>query len=148
MEKRILATDYEHVDHPKHYRGKIECIDYLEDKLNIDEFIGFLKGTVMKYMDRLGKKENDLDDSRKAAWYLDRLIKKYQEKSMETIFIPSVWETGGSLCSSDIKISTTTTYSGKEERMVIDGNRKSPTYGKILTKEEQEQRRKFWEESN
>ena len=146
MEKRELSPNYEYVDHPSHYQGKIECIDYLEDKLSHEEYIGFLKGSVMKYMDRLGKKEDDLSDSKKAAWYLSKLIALYQKKPIETATIPSVWETGTSYCSPDITL--TSTSSKDDEWVVVDGNRKSPTYGKILTAEEQEQRRKFWEECN
>lgn len=146
MEKRELSPDYEYVNHPSHYQGKIECINYLEDKLSREEYIGFLKGSVMKYMDRLGKKEDDLSDSKKAAWYLNKLIGLYQKKPMETATIPSVWETETIVCRPDTTISTTP--AGDGEWMVIDGNRKSPTYGKILTAEEREQRRKFWEECN
>ncbi len=75
--KRDLGADYEHVNHPAHYQGNIEAIDYIEDKLTREEFIGFLKGTALRYLSRLGKKENDLDDTKKAIWYLEVLKKKY-----------------------------------------------------------------------
>lgn len=75
--KRDLGADYEYVNHPAHYQGNIEAIDYIEDKLTREEFIGFLKGTALRYLSRLGKKENDLDDTKKAIWYLEVLKKKY-----------------------------------------------------------------------
>lgn len=76
-QKRELPKDYEHVDHPKHYAGKIECIDYIQDKLTKEEYIGFLKGSIIKYLDRLGKKEDDYADCKKAMWYLERLTALY-----------------------------------------------------------------------
>jgi len=68
------------VNHPSHYQGKIECIDYLKDKLNDDEFKGFLKGNILKYLSRAGKKDNELQDIKKAKWYLDYLINFTEEK--------------------------------------------------------------------
>ena len=57
------------VDHPAHYnQGKIEVIDAIEDwKLN------FHAGNVVKYVARYEHK-NGLEDLKKAAWYLNRLI--------------------------------------------------------------------------
>lgn len=75
--KRDLGVGYEHVDHPPHYQGKVEVIDYIQDKLSHDEYIGFLKGNVLKYVSRLGRKESDKDDTKKAMWYLVRLIEIY-----------------------------------------------------------------------
>ena len=140
MKKRELSPDYEYVNHPSHYQGKIECIDYLEDKLSHKEYIGFLKGSVMKYMDRLGKKEDDLNDSKKAAWYLDKLIGAYQKKPLETATTASVWKTGTRYDSPNVTLTHSTP--GNSEGMVIN------EYGRIMTVEEQEQRRKFWEECN
>lgn len=58
----------EKVDHPKHYKGKkLECIDIIEDfQLN------FCLGNAMKYILRAGKKQNKVEDLRKAIWYLER----------------------------------------------------------------------------
>jgi hypothetical protein len=62
------------VNHPKHYNaGNIECIDYIEDKLTPEEFRGFIKGNVLKYITREQHKNGD-EDLKKAKWYLDRLI--------------------------------------------------------------------------
>lgn len=74
---RYLGADYEHVNHPLHYQGKYEVIDILRDKLSKEEYIGFLKGSILKYQLRLGKKENDLDDARKAMWYLAKLVQVF-----------------------------------------------------------------------
>lgn len=62
------------VNHPAHYgQGKIECIDYIEDFLTREEFIGYLRGNIAKYMHRWRYKNKD-EDLKKARWYLDRLI--------------------------------------------------------------------------
>ena len=62
------------VDHPAHYQsGTIECIDAIEAQLTPEEFRGFLKGNVLKYMWRermKGGKETLL----KAQWYLNEMI--------------------------------------------------------------------------
>lgn len=59
---------------PSHYTsGGIETIDYLEAKLNQQEYEGFLRGNVLKYVSRYSLK-NGIEDLRKAEWYLKRLI--------------------------------------------------------------------------
>lgn len=69
------APKVDMVNSPKHYgQGKIECIDYIEDFLTKEEYIGFLRGNIAKYLHRWRYK-NGLEDLKKAQWYLDRLIK-------------------------------------------------------------------------
>lgn len=64
------------VNSPPHYGGKngVECIDAIEAALSREEFIGFLKGQVLKYTWRQGKKGPAQEDAEKAQWYLARLI--------------------------------------------------------------------------
>lgn len=65
----------DNVNHPSHYTtGKVECIDGIESSLTPEEFRGFLKGNVLKYVWR-EKGKNNLEDLKKAQWYLERLIK-------------------------------------------------------------------------
>ena len=67
------------VNRPIHYgQGKIECIDYIEDFLTKEEYIGYLRGNIAKYLHRWRYK-NGLEDLKKAEWYGNRLI-KLQEK--------------------------------------------------------------------
>ncbi len=64
------------VDHPAHYNtGSIEVIDAIEDWK-----LGFHLGNVVKYIARSPHKDNELDDLRKARWYLERYISKAEEK--------------------------------------------------------------------
>ena len=62
------------VDHPSHYQSStIECIDAIEAQLTPEEFRGFLKGNVLKYLWREAGK-NGTEDLLKAQWYLNRLL--------------------------------------------------------------------------
>lgn len=66
------------VERPAHYTaGGIETIDYLLAKLAPEEFAGFCRGNVLKYVSRAPHK-NGLEDLKKARWYLDRLIKQLE----------------------------------------------------------------------
>ena len=68
-------TKQDNVNNPAHYdKGSIECIDYIEDFLTTEEYIGYLRGNIAKYMHRWRYK-NKQEDLLKAQWYLDRLIK-------------------------------------------------------------------------
>jgi len=63
------------VNHPSHYTsGKVECIDCIESAMTPEQFTGFLKGNVMKYIFRCGKKDSELQELKKAEWYLKKLI--------------------------------------------------------------------------
>lgn len=70
------------VNHPKHYTsGKIEVIKIMEDQLTPEEYRGYIKGQVIKYITR-ERYKNGLEDLKKARWYLDRLIKKMENESV------------------------------------------------------------------
>lgn len=64
------------VTNPPHYTaGGIECIDYLEAKLQgRDGFEGFCIGNAIKYLTRADMKGPGVEDYKKARWYVDRLI--------------------------------------------------------------------------
>lgn len=65
------------VNHPSHYTdGKIEVIDFIEDKK-----LGFCLGNAIKYIARAGKKDptKEVEDLKKARWYIDRRIKELEE---------------------------------------------------------------------
>lgn len=56
------------VNHPNHYTMfPVEVIE-------LTEHLDFLSGNVVKYVCRAPFKDNMLEDYRKAAWYLNRLI--------------------------------------------------------------------------
>ena len=60
------------VEHPVHYtRGGIETIDFIEAK-----GMNFARGNAIKYLSRAGHKGDELEDLRKAQWYLEREIER------------------------------------------------------------------------
>ena len=60
---------------PSHYTsGDIECIEAIESALTREQYIGFLKGQMLKYVWRCGLKDSAFDDARKARFYVQRLI--------------------------------------------------------------------------
>lgn len=70
---------------PNHYIfGGIETIEYLKAKLTPEEYRGFLKGNVLKYVSREAEK-NGLEDLKKAKWYLDKLIEFENDRKLSTI---------------------------------------------------------------
>lgn len=70
------------VNHPSYYQGKIEVIDFIEDK-----GLGFNLGNCVKYISRAGKKspEKLVEDLKKARWYLDREISRIEENEKKEI---------------------------------------------------------------
>ena len=59
---------------PDHYRqGTLEVIDAIEGLA-----LGYREGNCLKYLARY-KYKNGVEDLRKAAWYLDRLIKEQEQ---------------------------------------------------------------------
>ena len=63
------------VSNPSHYKsGVIESIDYIKAFLSKEEYRGFLRGNISKYLHRYTYKGKPLEDLRKAQWYLSKLI--------------------------------------------------------------------------
>ena len=65
----------EMVDHPSHYNQGIETIEYIESWS-----MNFNTGNVIKYVTRAGYKDNQLEDLKKAMWYLQREIDRIENK--------------------------------------------------------------------
>jgi hypothetical protein len=62
------------VNHPPHYtQGDIECIDAIQAALTPEEFRGYCKGNVIKYIWREQHKGAN-ESLRKAIWYMQRLL--------------------------------------------------------------------------
>jgi hypothetical protein len=58
------------VNHPKHYTSHpsgVECIE-------VTEHFNFNKGNAIKYIWRSSDKGREVEDLRKARWYIDREI--------------------------------------------------------------------------
>lgn len=79
-EKSLEDTAYElgtkSIDNinPDHYKtGGIETINYIKAKLTEEEYKGYLKGNIIKYISRAEQK-NGVEDYKKAQWYTNRLV--------------------------------------------------------------------------
>lgn len=62
------------VNHPKHYNNHpsgIECIDVVR-------YMNFNRGNAIKYIWRAGDKGNEIEDLKKAAWYIADEIKRLE----------------------------------------------------------------------
>lgn len=79
-----LRKESDPVNHPPHYTvGKIEVIDFIEDQA-----LGYHLGSVVKYVCRAGLKpqlgktlqEAEIQDLKKARWYLSRRIDNLEKK--------------------------------------------------------------------
>ena len=64
------------INHPDHYAtGGVECIDWIQMALTDEEFAGYLKGNVLKYLWRMESKDSPAIDSCKLEWYAGYLHK-------------------------------------------------------------------------
>ena len=69
----------DNVNSPSHYgQGRIEAIEYIEDFLTKEEYIGYLRGNIAKYLHRWRYK-NGVEDLEKARVYLGWLIKEMRD---------------------------------------------------------------------
>lgn len=69
------------VNHPPHYTsGGIETIDYMEAKSTPEEFKGHLRLTALKYLSRVGMKDDILQEYEKAEWYTKKLIETIKKE--------------------------------------------------------------------
>jgi len=65
------------VNSPPHYKnGKMETIEIMENQMSVDRFLGYLEGSIIKYISRYEHKKNPLEDLKKAEWFLKKLIEK------------------------------------------------------------------------
>ena len=67
---------------PDHYKvGGIETIDFMQAKLTPEEFAGYCKGNMLKYITRAGHKDDAGQDMRKALWYGERWLRARNTRS-------------------------------------------------------------------
>ena len=76
------ARDKHDAVHPNHYhKGGLECFDVIK-AITGDKYDGFLVGNIIKYIFRYRDK-NGVEDCKKAAVYLDKLIKELTDNDEE-----------------------------------------------------------------
>lgn len=68
------------VNHPSHYTsGPIECFDAMKSAFTKEEMIAYCKVAAFKYLWREGKKDDPIQERKKAEWYLQRSIELMEE---------------------------------------------------------------------
>ena len=67
------------VNHPEHYNSgtPYECIKVLKKWMSEEQYVGFLKGNIIKYRCR-SEKKNGTEGLRKARWYMNKLVEVSQ----------------------------------------------------------------------
>lgn len=75
VEQNNMGPDM--VNAPPHYAlfPDMQAVDIIRKTLTRDEFVGYLKGNVLKYRLRAGKKKDAMQDIQKADWYETELWK-------------------------------------------------------------------------
>lgn len=70
-----MENTQEHYD--AHYAagGSCQPIEAMQANMTRDEFIGFLKGNIIKYTCRMGKKDSGTKEAAKIARYSEWLLK-------------------------------------------------------------------------
>lgn len=72
IKPKITEQTGDNINHPKHYGGE----DNLYEAIKVIEAWGldFNLGNVVKYVSRANKKDSEIEDLKKAKWYLERKI--------------------------------------------------------------------------
>lgn len=70
---------------PDHYKNKsIETIEAIKSQLGFGLFLGYLIGSALKYLCRMGIKyptnAGALEDAQKAGWFVKRIILELEER--------------------------------------------------------------------
>lgn len=69
-------AEHDPVNHPRHYTSHpsgIECIDVVEH-------MNFNRGNAVKYIWRAGDKGDELEDLKKAQWYITREVARLERE--------------------------------------------------------------------
>ena len=72
----------EMVNHPSHYKNnKYEAIDIMLDIFGKDKTAAFCELNAFKYLWRANNKGTDIQDKKKAIWYLNKYIELKENKN-------------------------------------------------------------------
>ena len=75
----MASKEQDSVNNPEHYNKlDVEAIDLIEMSMTRNEFLGYLKGNVLKYIIRYKHKGKAAEDLGKCIWNLTRLKEKVE----------------------------------------------------------------------
>lgn len=84
MDNYIPQVEVDNVNHPKHYEGKIECIDAMQEVLGKHGTISFCIGNAFKYIWRCRKKhETPIEDLEKCRWYINKALELLESEDTD-----------------------------------------------------------------
>lgn len=72
LEDNVSSTDSAH--HDTHYQTQIQPLEAMQANMTKEEFIGFLKGNIIKYACRCGRKEEAQKEAEKIQRYAEWLV--------------------------------------------------------------------------
>lgn len=76
----------DNINHPKHYKQNgIECIDVIVAAIGQSGAADFCMGNAIKYLLQHNHKESNIEDVKKAIWYLNKWLEymEVDEKPVE-----------------------------------------------------------------
>lgn len=76
-----MSDEVDMVNHPPHYAETVPGIETIE----VTEHFNFNRGNAIKYIWRAGAKDKDaeIQDLKKAAWYINREIEKLENEKAQ-----------------------------------------------------------------
>ena len=81
-EERKICKEFDNVESPRHYTaGNIECIDAMIEAYGSQAVQHFCLCNAFKYLWRCENKNNQIEDLRKANWYINKFIKLKQDEN-------------------------------------------------------------------
>lgn len=84
MDNYIPQVEVDNVNHPKHYEGKIECINAMQEVLGKDGTISFCIGNAFKYVWRCKKKHpTPIEDLKKCRWYINKALELLESEDTD-----------------------------------------------------------------
>ena len=66
-----------------HYGGTIQPLEFMQAQMSQEEFRGFLKGNIIKYVSRCGKKDDPVKEMTKVLRYAEWLKESYEGKIVD-----------------------------------------------------------------
>lgn len=79
---KLPKSKKEMVNHPSHYKNnKYECIDVMLDIFGKDKTAAFCELNAFKYLWRANNKGTDIQDKKKAEWYINKYIELKENKN-------------------------------------------------------------------
>jgi Protein of unknwon function (DUF3310) len=76
LEGRIAALESDPVNHPSHYTSHPSGVEVIQ----ITEHMNFCLGNAIKYILRADHKGNQIQDLKKAVWYINREIDRLENR--------------------------------------------------------------------